>query len=109
MPSKTTIHLIVSLDSHSYRIILRYAQEHGLGRNDFSTALSAILRDWFALRMIARSSEQFRSARPTSPLVSLQDKIRSIKASLRGYQQPAGEVLPVSQPPPDRSDRNSQA
>jgi hypothetical protein len=79
---------LITLEPDDYRIVREYAQQSEQGNQDFSAAVRGILRDWFTLRMIARASEQFRSARPSTPRVSLQEEIQHIKSSSRSCQPP---------------------
>jgi hypothetical protein len=79
---------LITLEPGDYRIVREYAQQSGQANLDFSAAVRSILRDWFTLRMIALASEQFRSARPSTPRVSLQEEIQRIKSSARSCQPP---------------------
>ena len=49
---------MINLNPVDYRIIRNYAKEKGLGKKSFSIALSLIIRDWYALRMIRMTQDK---------------------------------------------------
>ena len=84
----------VRLEPLDDRILRDYAEQLELPPGDISAALRIVLREWFALRLKAASSQD----RPqTVPPWDLRTEIQRIKATLHGCQPPAGYAL---EPPP---------
>ena len=52
------IQRMVNLEPLDYRLVREFAEEKGLGRKGFSAALRFIIRDWYALQIIAASSQR---------------------------------------------------
>ena len=88
MEQRKQIRCQVRLERSDYKVLRSLGLMVEIGSYDISAALRFILRDWFALRMVSRAHEQFRSAHPGEPMLSLQEEIGRIKAQLRSCLPP---------------------